>query len=163
DGAGINLQADASSSKLNTVNTGPPPSPAGPALPPEPPKAQPVPTSHEDKGGGPPSLRVEVPAPLPTPEPAPVRPLPVTPEAPPLPAPQPPAPAEVIPVTGPAAEWEPPPAPALLVTHQGEIPMTRTWKMFTWQTLLAAALATPSAVATGGPENGESDLQKVNK
>jgi archaellum component FlaC len=86
-------------------------------------------------------------------------PQPANQEAPP-PASPPRPPAEVLPPVA-AAELAPTHAHALDVLQQGEIPMTRTWKMFGLQTVLAAALTAAPALATGGPEDDDKKNKKT--
>jgi hypothetical protein len=168
DPSGNNLQADASSFKLKDTSAKKeghfgPAFPAGreekpPAKKPSHPKEEsPVPGPVIPAGPEPNPREVSPPAgDLPPPvkaEASPVDPPVVPPraESPPALAPVPAAePARAtepeVPVA--AAELTPMPVDAPDVLHQGAIPMTRSWKMFGLQTVLAAVLATAPTVAT---------------
>jgi hypothetical protein len=164
------LQADASSFKLNNTSAGAlrPAGPSGPALPSDTIKRHKVrkkPPSSEE-----PPLQLAEPLPKEpgkpkeTPEPPPAELLVAPPEGALPEKPAPPAQAKdkqpVVPLDPPkpetvetpnpvvpvaAAELAPMCSSAQCVLHQGDIPMTRTWKTFGLQTVLAAALlATPT-------------------
>jgi hypothetical protein len=170
------LQADASSFKLNNTSAGAlrPAGPSGPALPSDTIKRHKVrkkPPSSEE-----PPLQLAEPLPKEpgkpkeTPEPPPAELLIAPPEgalpekpAPPAPAKDeqpvvpldPPRPVEapnlVVPVA--AAELAPMCSYAHCVLHQGDIPMTRTWKTFGLQAVLAAALVAAPTAGNAAPED----------
>jgi hypothetical protein len=150
DLAELGLPAGVASPKLNNTSAEAPAS-----LPPA------APTAELDKHPHdvPAEAVTPVPPPPPkVPEPAALPPLPMleplVPEKAPAPSPEPPP---LTPVTSaPVA----PPTPvepaaencyAIRDTHRGDSPMMSTWKMLGLQTVLAAALTPPAALATEGP------------
>jgi hypothetical protein len=189
DPTGINLQAGASSFKLNDTSarksghTGPelpvvteqtPPNPKSREQPTPALEELPVPETALEPDSGPKETKGNVPkgdGPLPM-EVAPPAPKPQEPFVP-----VPPVVAAAKPVKKPAAppveveveketpvasaELAPSPVNAHEVLHQGDIPMTRSWKMLGLQTVLAVALTSVPVPAKADTESkkGKTDIE----
>ncbi len=182
------LQAGVSSFKLNSTSAGARPAgSSGPALPTDTIKRHTVRKKPPCKEEPPLELAEPLPKvpvepkkkPAPPPEELLIAPPEGVPEKPAPPAPakdkelvvplDPPrsgpveTPNPVVPVA--AAELAPMCSYALYVLHQGDIPMTRTWKTFGLQTALAAALVVAPAASNAAPEdtkiNGKDLAKKI--
>jgi hypothetical protein len=172
--AGIILQADVSSSKLNTTSAAAF-APIRAALPSEPGKQQytvrkpePLelaavivpPVKHETEPPKAASIK-QVASPEPPLPPMAAVKVESGAVVPPV---QPVVLDEIVPVAPGPAELTSAYSLAQPAMHEGDPPMTRNWKMFGLQTLLAAALTATPALATSGPEgDGKNNNEKPNK